>query len=142
MSAALVTYDLADTHPQLVPDGCVATVALYSEDAPPDGYFASGDDEQDADDVAAIYRALDYTEWAWCTVCVTVTDGDAEGAAWLGCVSRYTVLTRASGDTFYSGRDALADFMQDAGVDVLDEAVAQYHEDRARLVAKYAEAAA
>jgi cytochrome c1 len=134
---AIETYDLTDMLPEVAPEGCTATLTLHEEMDGPEGHFASGDDEQDADDVAYIRSALNWTPWAWCMVCITVTDGDATGTSWLGGVSYYTVNTRASGGKMYCDDSALSDFMADSGQDVLADAVMAYHAERARLVAKY-----
>lgn len=59
-------------------------IEALPEDDGPEGHFASGDDEQDAETVAEIERKLETNEWAWCIVRVTARLGQFEGVAYLG----------------------------------------------------------
>lgn len=48
------------------------SIKVLPEEQSPDGFFASGDDEQDRKDVAWINDQLDRgNQWAWCIVTVT-----------------------------------------------------------------------
>lgn len=63
-------------------------VVADTEEIPPEGQFASGDDEQDRKDCAEIRRDLaDGNPWAWCCACVRVQWGDFAHTEYLGCSS-------------------------------------------------------
>ena len=50
------------------------TIDCQPEYEGPEGHFASGDDDQDAEDCANIRKELDSGNiWAWCMVTVTAT---------------------------------------------------------------------
>jgi len=64
-------------------------IIIHPEHESPEGCFSSGDDEQDAADVAKIMEDLEWNDWAWCTVevqAVHVPSG-LTGSDWLGCCS-------------------------------------------------------
>ena len=86
----------------------------------------------DEDLAAGIRRQIDDGNlWAWCTVRVSATDGDAKGYAYLGTVSYWMGVQSPTYD------DLVRAFMADCGRDMLAEAIAEYQQDRARLAAKY-----
>jgi hypothetical protein len=108
------------------PATATATISIESEYMSVRGNcMASGDDAVDkAQEDDIISRLEDGNDWAWCTVAVTVSDGDAEGVAYLGGCS-------------YADAE---DFMANSGYfsDMLDEALLEYTHDVARIVDKYA----
>lgn len=59
-------------------------LAALPEDCDPEGHFASGDDEQDAKDVAEIRRKSEFNEWAWCIAEIKCTWGGLTGDSLLG----------------------------------------------------------
>jgi hypothetical protein len=59
-------------------------VTIAEEWDHPSGYFASGDDEADAEMVRDILEDLGSNPWAWCMVTVTANWGEFKGSATLG----------------------------------------------------------
>lgn len=69
-------------------DAVTFAISLAPEDDGPEGYFASGDDEQDAETCADIREQVEQgNDWAWCLVCVRATFGEFAGVAYLSACS-------------------------------------------------------
>jgi hypothetical protein len=60
------------------------SVECLPEDSPPEGHFASGDDDFDRAQVEEILRDLKWNEWAWCTVKVSAKWRNFCGRDYLG----------------------------------------------------------
>ncbi len=118
----------AEHIPQL-PEGVTVRLYIMPEDQDVAGSFASGDEDEDAATVAEVYRRLESSLWAWCVVCVEVTDGDAIGTDYLGGCSYWT----DSG----MDRDAVASFFEGYGPQMITNALDEYTKDAERLAAKY-----
>jgi len=69
------TFDAADV---------TYTIECMPEEEGPEGFFASGDDEQDAEDCRRIRADLQWNEWAWFCARVTASWGGFEGDDYLG----------------------------------------------------------
>lgn len=59
-------------------------IRIRPEDDGPEGYFASGDDDEDAETCQKIREDLQHNEWAWCSVEVRATWNGLSGADYLG----------------------------------------------------------
>lgn len=86
----------------------------------PEGFFATGDDDDDAAICAEIRRDMEWNDWAWCSVEVTCTipGYDAEGSDYLGGCSYKSKEDFCQPGGYYddmcaSAREALIDALVD-----------------------------
>jgi len=86
----------------------------------PEGFFATGDDAEDAEICAQIRRDAEWNDWAWCSVKVTCTipGYDAEGNDYLGGCSYKSKEDFCQPGGYYedmcaSAREALLDALVD-----------------------------
>ncbi len=64
---------------------CNFSLTCLPEDSGPEGHFASGDDDMDREDCAAIRADYDSgNDWAWCVAKVTATWRGLSADAYLG----------------------------------------------------------
>jgi hypothetical protein len=100
--------------PADLPPHLTATITALPEDVPVEGNASAWDDGTDEAYWAELRDRLDAGDrWAWCTVRITVTDGDTEGDAYLGCCSY----------------DSADDFLAHSGytADLITEALDAFH---------------
>ena len=63
-------------------------IILHPECDGPEGFFASGDDEDDEETCRKIREESEWNEWAWCVVEVKATfRGEVSGSDFLGACS-------------------------------------------------------
>ena len=95
-------------------------VTIEPEYDGPEGFFATGDDAEDAEICAQIRRDAEWNDWAWCSVKVTCTipGYDAEGNDYLGGCSYKSKEDFCQPGGYYedmcaSAREALLDALVD-----------------------------
>jgi hypothetical protein len=127
-------YDIpSDAITVTLPDGVDVRLEVSPDDGRPEDCFASGDDSADASLCAEIREQSGRgNDWAWCTVRVTVTDGDATGECFLGAVVYFW--------DEHTPNDAaiVRAFMADNGDWMVSEALGDYQAEAKRLRDKYA----
>lgn len=105
---------MTDLEKELQHLGFTIEVILHDESEHPKGFFASGDEDADRAQVAAILADLDAgNDWAWCCVEVRVSYGELSSSEYLGCCS-------------YGSRE---DFEADGYSDMLSEALDRLREN-------------
>lgn len=106
-----------------IPAGVRIALSIAPETAPVRGNASAWGEPEDSEHAAAIEARLAKGDlWAWCTVRVTCTDGDATGAAWLGA-AQY---------------ESTEDFIMYGYLhDLVTEAYAEYQGEVERLREKY-----
>ena len=111
----------------LTEDEVTFEVSAEDEHEPPEGCFASGDDEQDAEMCRQIREDSEHNEWAWCCVRVTARWRDMKADECLGCCSY----------------ESKADFCQPGGYfeDMKSTALAALNRELERLLEKLSERA-
>ena len=95
----------------------------------PEGFFESGDDEQDSETIAQIRRDMEWNEWAWCAVKVTCTipGYDAEGNDYLGGCSYNSKEDFCQPGGYYD------DMKSEARAAIISEIADEIVEERKRL---------
>jgi hypothetical protein len=119
-----------------IPDGARCVLELTHEPEQVEGNASAWGEEEDREHAELVWSKIDAGEmWAWCLVKVTVTDGDAEGTSYLGCVSDWP--DREKGET---DETVVRRFLADSGADMVAEAIDEFEGERDRLAAKYCKA--
>jgi hypothetical protein len=110
----------------LTRDDVTITVEALPEDSPPEGHFASGDDEFDRKICAEIREKAEWNSWAWCCIKVTVSWRGHSASDYLGACSYDSKEEFVSEGGYY-------DDMVDRALEELNDEVRCAYEDLKEL---------